>query len=112
MNKDYKETKSNVFYTFLASVFGWKYEIESKKYRNEIQSYFEWKQWTRKEYITSIRTFKVRDKTIIEIETYGIGYLIGKSGQFIDGLRDHMFEELEEDIKIDLFECKMWENLY
>tara|TARA_B110001452_G_scaffold42572_1_gene32639 strand:- start:17 stop:361 length:345 start_codon:yes stop_codon:yes gene_type:complete len=112
MNKDYKETKSNAFFTLLACVLGWKYEVESKKYREISYQYFNWKDWGYETSITQIKTFKKKDKTIVQIETHRPGLLIGKAGVFIDGLKQYLKEELNENIEIDLRECKMWHRLY
>lgn len=112
MNKDYKETKSNAFYTLLACVLRLKHEVESKKYRKTISQYFYLKEWGYETTITQIKTFKKKDKTIVQIETHRPGLLIGKAGVFIDGLKQHLIEELKENIEIDLRECKMWHKLY
>jgi len=112
MNKEYKKTKSNAFYTLLACVLGWKHEVESKKYRKTISQYFYWKEWGYETTITQIKTFKKKDKTIVQIETHRPELLIGKAGVFIDGLKQHLIEELKENIEIDLRECKLWHKLY
>lgn len=112
MSKDYKETKSSAIYTMIARMFGWIYEIESKKYRRSMSTYFYHTQHAYETNITSVRSFKKKDKTILRIETHRPGLLIGKAGVFIDGLRQHLIDDLKEDIEIDLQECKLWHKLY
>jgi len=88
-------------------------EVNDVKYRREIYQYFRWKEWGYETTITSVRVFKDEKQTTIEIETHRPGILIGKAGHFINGLEEHLAEEFkEENIKIDLRECKMWYNLY
>lgn len=112
MIREYKETKSNALYTILASLFGWKYEIESKPYRKLIYQYFNYEEWSYETSITYVKAFKKENKIIIEIETHRPGMLIGKSGVFINGLRKYLEEETKENVEIDLRECKMWHKLY
>lgn len=89
-----------------------KKEIDSQKYRREMHNYFMYKDWDHETTITYIKVFKDEDKITLEIETHRPGILIGKGGRFINGLEDFLKEELDEDIKIDLKECKLWYNLY
>lgn len=96
---------------FLSSI-GLKHEVESKKYRRTIYRYFNWKDWGYATSITQLKTFKEKDKVIIMIETHRPGLLIGKGGAFIDGLKQYLISELDENIEIDLKECKMWHRLY
>lgn len=112
MNKEYKETNSNSFYTLLACIFGLKHEIKTKKYRKEIYQYFNRKEWNYETSITKIKAFKKKDKITVMIETHRPGLLIGKAGAFIDGLKQHLNKELNENIEIRLEECKIWHKLY
>ncbi len=96
----------------LNTSFGWKYEVESKKYRKTIHQYFSENNWRYETSITQIKIFKKRDKVTVMIETHRVGPLIGKGCTFIDGLEQYLKEQLQEDIKIDLHECKMWHKLY
>lgn len=112
MNRDYKETNSNTFYILLACVLGLKHEIKTKKYRKAIHQYFYWKEWNYETSITQIKAFKKGNNITVMIETHRPGILIGKAGVFIDGLKQHLNEELNENIEIDLKECKLWHRLY
>lgn len=99
-------------YAVLACILGLKYEIDSKKYRRVIHQYFYWKEWGYETSITQIKAFKKKNKVTVMIETHRPGLLIGKAGVFIDGLKKHLNKELNENIDIDLKECKLWHRLY
>jgi ribosomal protein S3 len=112
MKRDYKETQSSAFYIFFARLFGWKYEVKSKKYRKTLHQFFNYGDWGYETTITRIKVFKQKSKTTVQIETYRPGLLIGKGGVFINGLEKHLSEKISEDIKISLLECKLWDKLY
>lgn len=99
-------------YIFIAKIFGLEYEIDSRKYRREIDRFFCYNDWTYNKTITYIKAFKHKNKTIVEIETHMPGMLIGKGGHFIDSLSVHLNDEFKDLIQIRLKECKLWHNLY
>jgi ribosomal protein S3 len=109
--KGFNKLKAFMFIA-IAKIFGLKYEIESKKYRRAISQYFYWKEWGYETTITQIKVYRKAGKITILIETHRPGLLIGKAGHFIDSLKEHLCEELKEDISISLKECKLWHNLH
>lgn len=65
-----------------------KFEVDNQLYRRLMNLYFRMNKWNYATTITSVKTFRQKDKLIIKIETHRPGLLIGKAGKFIDGLRD------------------------
>ena len=107
-----KKLKSSIM-----NLFGLKHEIDSKIYRKHIYHYFRRNEWGYETSITNVKTFKHKNNIIIEIETHRPGLLIGKAGDFIDGLMEYLEEEtwifnVKQNITIQVKECKLWNNLY
>lgn len=101
-----------IIINMLANIFGLKHEIDNKLYRKEIYRYFRWKQWKYKTSITYVKAFKNNNKIIIEIELHRPGLLIGKAGCFINGLEKYLINETKQNIKINIKECNIWNDLY
>lgn len=92
--------------------FGLKYEVDSKKYRKQMYLYFRHHRWQRYDTITSVKVFKKNTKTYIEIESYQPGILIGKAGQFINGLKKWLSDEFNEDIVTKIEETNIWKDIF
>lgn len=88
-------------------------KIDTVKYRRLMLQFFDIREWGAKNTITRIEATKLKSGKInVEIETHQPGILIGKGGNFIDGLEKFLRDESGEDIKILIKECKMWHKLY
>jgi len=93
-----------------------KKEIDSLLYRRLMDQFFRRNEWHYETSITSVKVFqqkfKQKDAVVIEIESHRPGLLIGKGGEFIDGLIKFIKEETKENIHLALKECELWLGLY
>ena len=94
-----------------------RFKINSKKYRREIYRFFTFQQES--DYctmITNVTAYKQIDIlgnfTVIKIETYMPGLIIGKRGELIDRLTKFIENEVGHQVKIKLEECKLWTKLW
>ena len=96
----------------IMNFFNIKVRVDSKPVRRAMYSYFNCKEWRYWELITKVDVYETKDKLFVNIETHRPGFLIGKAGRFIDGLKEYLKEELKKDIHIHLIECQLWHKLY
>lgn len=87
--------------------------VDSKNVRRVMIAYFHDTDSILWQSITKVECFENSKGLIIQIETHRPGLLIGKGGEFIDGIEKWIKIQLDRtDIKIDLRESKLWSNLY
>ena len=88
-------------------------EVDSKRVRRAMVSYFHGEVWNYQYTITKVETFETKEGLLIKIETHRPGLLIGTGGNFIDGLKKWLSIDLKRsDIAIELKESMVWHNLY
>lgn len=86
--------------------------LDTKKYRREMYSFFKSKGWSHCTTITKVSVFKEGSSIMVEVETHRPGILIGKAGKFVTALAAHLRKSLEEDITVNVTECRLWYKLY
>lgn len=97
----------------LLEFFKFNSKIDNVEVRRILRYYFHECDWPYQTTITKVETFKTSKGLLIEIETHRPGLLIGKGGEFIDGLEKYLKKALHRtDITINLIESKLWYNLY
>lgn len=62
--------------------------------------------------ITNLNFENSKESLKIKITTHRPGLLIGKQGKFISNLASNLKNVFEKEIKIDIIESKLWENIY
>ena len=110
---NYLRTKASLIFFAIVCWFGFSIKVNSKSVRRSMYGYFNYHDWNYCTSITKVVVTENKNGLTILIETHRPGFLIGKGGSFINGLKDWIKEDLKRnDIEIDLNESKLWHNLY
>lgn len=105
-------SKMNPFLTRLFELFNFKYEIEEAPFKVAMKRYFNKQDFNRLlDFITDVSATKEGDDIQLNIVTHKPSMLIGRNGNFVSGLREHIRNELNLKIKINILESNMWKGL-
>lgn len=86
--------------------------VDSKKIKRVMMAYFHHHKWDYYHTITDVELYRDGWKIKLIITTHRPGILIGRSGKFIDGLKEWIDIELDHSVEIEIKESKLWLNLY
>lgn len=103
----------NQIYVFICILFGFRYNVDTKKYRRNIHGFYNLNESLNiVSTITNVKVQKQKGITYVIIETHRPEIIIGRRGSYIDELKQFLKEELNENISIYLIESKLWHNMY